>query len=340
MSFLFLLLTIWLYKIQRNPKLLQLICRELEGHYNPLRKDNMEEAMLLYQCMLVTGESFGVCQCSGWVTTPFGVFEHCNWEMSSRILFSHSRDFNIHLSQSKQLRCMLFLISLSSSMLLPRLFAGFDGRFNTSYFSALILSRMMKKLQIPDLKVEKYFFCKIPPIRHSGLITCCYLQPPSVKNAGWMTPYGHFKYQNNHLNNEVRDFLKSNPDFILNFKELIDLIFWAFMQQDALKAQDAANVGLPSSAVDEKRWVRMEPRKILDEANQGMLLNRALSLASDNKMKQLAQIRIEERDEQVRCILVSIVEGAMHSSDAARVPAPAPAAKPSEYNQQDAEPYD
>ena len=340
MSFLFLFLTIWLYKIQRNPKLRQLICSELEGFYNPLREDCIEEAMRLYQFMLVTGESFGVCQCSGWVTTPFGVFQHRNWELLSRVIFSQKRDFTIHLSQSKQLRCMLSLISLSSSMLLPRLFAGFDGRFNTSYFSALILTRMMKKLQIPVLKIETDFFCRIPPIRHSALRACCYVQPPSVKNAGWMTPYGHFKYQNNQLNKEVRDFLKSNPDFTLNFKELIDLIFWAFMQQDALKTQDAANVGLPWVDINENRWLRMEPRKILDEANQGMLLNRALSLASDNKMKQLEQIRIEERDEQVRCILVSIVEEAMHSSDAARVPAPAPAPKPSEDNQQDAEPYD
>lgn len=338
MSFLFSFFLIWLLKIQPNPKLRQLICSELERCYNPLRKDNMEEAMLLYQCMLVTGESFRVCQCSGWVTTPFGVFQHRNWKMSSRVLFSRERDFRIHLSQSKQLHCMLSLISLSSSMLLPRLFAGFDGRFNPNYFSALILSYMMKKLQIPDLKIETDIFCRIPPIRHSALRACCYVQPPSVKNAGWMTPYDHFKYQHNQLNKEIRDFLKSNPVFPLNFKELIDLIFWAFMQQDALKGQDAANVGLPWADINEVRWFRMEPKKILDEANQGMLLNRALSLASDNKMKQLEQIRIEERDEQVRCIIVSIVEGAMHSSDAARVPAPAP--KLSEDNQSYLEPYD
>jgi hypothetical protein len=279
MILLKLLLTFFLLKKPADKELIRLVCRELEGHYNPLQREQMQQAQLLYSYILVTGKFFEVLG-SGYVPTPFGVYRHPAW-MQYVSAETIQRNRVIHLSASNQLLRIFSLISFSSSMLLPRLLSK-DGKIARKYFGAKILSHVILKLSIPNVEMFNMFNFsrKLKKVR-----CCCYVPRPFFGDC----PADHFECRNHELNKLVREFLSRNPHFSLSFTEVIDLIFWAFMKQNNLKAQDAAMFGLHFLDSDVNKIHYINPKDILDIANQGWLLNRALSLFSNKKNDMLKE---------------------------------------------------
>jgi hypothetical protein len=289
MILLKLLLIFVLLKKPADKELIRLLCRELEGHYNPLNREQMQQAQLLYSYMLVTGKCLEVSQGSGSVPTPFGVYLHPAWMQKYLSPDTIQRNRLIHLSASKRLRKIFSLISLSSSMLIPRLLTK-DGKIARKYFGAKILSRVILKLCTPNVELynPKEWYDHLAGNRNT--VRCClYVPRPFYGHWTMTSSCGHFKYCNDELNKLVREFLERKPHFSLNFNEVIDLIFWAFMEQDELKAQDAAMFGLHFSHTNDKRFLYTNPREILDIANNEWLLNRALSLFSIEKNEMLKE---------------------------------------------------
>jgi hypothetical protein len=117
-------------------------------------------------------------------------------------------------------------------------------------------------------------------------------------------------------------FQHANPFFLLSEQEILELIFWAFFEQERLQNLDAALFGLPpQSRLSWDNVLKMDYTKILQEANQGGLLNRALHFSAQKKREHLEKQRRVEIKEQVQSILEDIIYTVVSSSECANLPA-------------------
>lgn len=325
---LLLLLSFLLTKIQKNPALLRLICDELEECYSQLRKS--KEGAALYSRMLITGESFWVCPCTGFVSTGFGLFHNPKPQIYIQDPKLLEEYWSLHLTASPRLLRILSMLNFSSSILLPRFLRGIGGLHR---YAALIIQRIVCKIGSPELRHQSSMLCEM----FSGMRLVFLNVPPYDMYCGHRN--AHIAFQHNGLNGVVHTFLQANPGFPLTYQEICWLIYWAYEQQMRLLAHDAALFGLTPMPIEHlESFLNMDPNQILQFANKGGLLNRVLNCFKLHKLTACEAERVAERDRQIGCIIYRMVEGAMHSSDAARVPAPAP--KKSEDNQADAVPYD
>jgi hypothetical protein len=222
------------------------------------------------------------------------------------------------------------MLNFSSSILLPRFLRGIGGLHR---YAALIIQRIVCKIGSPELRHQSSMLCEM----FSGMRLVFLNVPPYDMYCGHRN--AHIAFQHNGLNGVVHTFLQANPGFPLTYQEICWLIYWAYEQQMRLLAHDAALFGLTPMPIEHlESFLNMDPNQILQFANKGGLLNRVLNCFKLHKLTACEAERVAERDRQIGCIIYRMVEGAMHSSDAARVPAPAP--KKSEDNQADAVPYD
>jgi hypothetical protein len=113
----------------------------------------------------------------------------------------------------------------------------------------------------------------------------------------------------------INTFQHANPSFPLSFEEILELIFWAFFEQERLQNLDAALFGLPpQSHLCWSAVMNMDYTVILQKANQRGLLNRAIQVSIMEKREQCEKQRLDERNQQVKCILEGIIYAAIRSS--------------------------
>jgi hypothetical protein len=113
-----------------------------------------------------------------------------------------------------------------------------------------------------------------------------------------------------------------NPSFPLSEQEILEMIFWAFFEQERLQNLDAALFGLPpQSRLSWDNVLKMESTKILQEAKQCGLLNRALHFSIQKKREHREKQRLVERNQQVKWILEGIIYAAVSSSELANLAA-------------------
>jgi hypothetical protein len=106
-------------------------------------------------------------------------------------------------------------------------------------------------------------------------------------------------------------FQLENPLFPLSEPEILELIFWAFFEQERLQNLDAELFGLPpQSSLSWDNVLNMECTEILKIANQNNLLNCAIKFSIQKK-------RLDERNQQVKLILESIIHAAVSISELA-----------------------
>jgi hypothetical protein len=110
----------------------------------------------------------------------------------------------------------------------------------------------------------------------------------------------------------IHKFQHANPSFPLSFEEILELIFWAFFEQERLDNLDAALFGLPpQSHLCWSAVMNMDYTVILEKANQRGLLNRAVQVSIMEKREQCEKQRLDERNHEVKRILDGIINAAI-----------------------------
>ena len=339
MKFFYLFLAFWLNRIHPNRRFIQrLLCNELDREYNQLLREDKRGADL-YSSTLSTAPQIDICPCTGIMMTPIELRIVPESSHTSHIFTR--RPQSLHLAASSQLLKMLLILSMSSSTLLPRLLQGIMFPRERQTFEAKIMLRVIMKLSSPILK-EKSFdsifhlfrsesrsmrpMCEVP-LRHVG---CALLSEDSdMKFIHWGVKGMLYIFQ------------LINPSFPLSEQEIIDMIFWAFFEQERLQNLDAALFGLPpQSRLSWDNVLKMESTKILQEAKKCGLLNRALHFSIQKKREHREKQRLVERNQQVKWILEGIIYAAVSSSELANLPAKNATQNIVSASVQDAVPYD
>jgi hypothetical protein len=292
----------WIYYIQQNRQLRE----QWELHCSgvSLGRDSMdhEASLLLYSHMLTTGASFVPDWC-GYVSTPWGRCYVKGRTLNTipngvkPIISTIPNGFKpiifdpTHLIASKRLMRMLKLMTMSSSILLPRLLPrllpGFGG------CRARILMHLMRKIRYPTLIKSKTFFQKefanFPQGFNSGWRTNLLVVPPlDSRVSAQYTPTENpcdAIFRHRRVHEGITDFLKNNPSFPLNFGELLDMVHWSFMHQQNLRKMNARIFGLTLSDRTSNQLLEMTPERIFEVANEGNLLTVALKFFLKEKEK-------------------------------------------------------
>jgi hypothetical protein len=284
MILLNLLFIFWLYNIQQNKQLREawnLHCSEFR-----LGQD-IEASFLLYSCILNTGPSFELCCCSGLVFTPFGF---CKVEVNPVRLMLDRTEYNIHLKASKRLMRMLRLMTMSSSILLPRLFPGVDRKH--WQFRTNVLMHLMRKITHPTIWKTNSFngFSDSSYSFTSGWrMNLLVVSPLDSKVSACSRSFtaaanpcdAIFRHQK--VCEAIIAFLQSNKDFPLNYGELIKLLHWAFMHQEGRRKMNARMFEMQLSDITSSQILGMTPEKIFQDANRGNLLTLAIRYYVNDK---------------------------------------------------------
>lgn len=320
MKFFYLFLAFWLNRIHPNRRIIQLLlCNELEKNYNPLLREYKRGADL-YSSTLSSAPEIGICPCSGMMMTSVEVIVVPESSHNSGIFPRRPR--SLHLTTSSQLLKMLCILSMSSSILLPRLLQGIMFRCQRQTFEARIMLRVITKLSSPILKNQSFdsifrlFRSESPSMR-----PVCEVPLPHIGRA-LMCEDSNMRSQHWGVRMMIYAFQHANPSFPLSFEEILELIFWAFFEQGRLKNLDAALFGLPNQSL--LCWsavLNMEYTDIFRVANQGDLLNRAIHFSIQKKREQREKQRLDERNQQVKWILEGIIYAAVSSIKVANLPA-------------------
>lgn len=282
MSFLNLLLAFWLNSIHPNRRFIQhLLCNQLERHYNALFQEN-ERGAYLYSSILSNAPEIDVCPCSGMVITQFGII---NVPKSSNDIHTLRRNpRKLRPVASRQLLKMLCILSMSSSILLPRLLQGIMSPSQRHTIEARIMLCMIMTLSSPIFENQSFdsifhlFRSESPSMR-----PVCRVPLHHIGRA-LLSEDSNMRSQHWGLRMMLYAFQHANPSFPLSFEEILELIFWAFFEQDRLKKLDAALFGLPNqSRLGLSAVLNIEYTEILREANQGGLLNRAIHFSIQTK---------------------------------------------------------
>jgi hypothetical protein len=334
MKFNSVIFAFWLYQIHPNRRIIQhLLCNDLERHYNPLLREAKRGADL-YSSILSTAPEIGICPCSGMMMTPGGliIVPEESWHTSHIFPI---RPRSLHLAASSKLLKMLHILSMSSSILLPRLLQGIPDLCNKrKTFEAEIILRVITKISSPILKEQSFdslfhlFRSESPSIR-----PVCEVPLHHIGRA-LLSEESAMRSQHLGVRMMLHAFQHANPFFLLSEQEILELIFWAFFEQERLQNLDAALFGLPpQSRLSWDNVLKMDYTKILQEANQGGLLNRALHFSAQKKREHLEkQRRVEIKEqlekqrrveikEQVQSILEDIIYTVVSSSECANLPA-------------------
>lgn len=337
MKFFYLFLAFWLNRIYPNRRFIQrLLCNELERNYNPLLREDKRGADL-YSSTLSTAPQIDICPCTGIMMTPVELRIVPESSHTSHIFTR--RPQSLHLAASSQLLKMLHILSMSSSTLLPRLLQGIMFPRERQTFEAMFMLHVIMKLSSPILKEQSFDslfhlfrsesrimrqVCEVP-LHHVGRALMC--EDSDMKFIHWG------------MKGMLYIFQLVNPSFPLSEQEILELIFWAFFEQERLQNLDAALFGLPpQSRLSWDNVLKMKSTEILQEANQRGLLNRALHFSIQKKREHCEKQRLVERNQQVKLILEGIIYAAVSSSELANLPAKN--ATQNIVSAQDAVPYD
>jgi len=296
------------------------LCSELKRHYSPLLREDKRGADL-YSSTLSTAPEIGICPCSGMMMTPGGliIVPEESWHTSH--IFTRKQG-SLHLTASSQLLKILHILSMSSSILLPRLLQGIMVLEKRQTFEAMIILRVIMKLGAPILKEQSFdsifrlFRSESPSIR-----PVCEVPLPHIGRA-LMCEDSDMRSQHWGVKGMLYEFQHANPSFPLSFEEMLELIFWAFFEQGRLKNLDAALFGLPNQSL--LCWsavLQMEYTDIFRVANQGGLLNRAIHFCIEKKREELEKQRRVKIKQQVQSILEDIIYAVVSSSECANLPA-------------------
>jgi hypothetical protein len=275
-----LIFIFWLYNIQQNKQL-----RE-EWKFGQDSMDS-EASFLLYSHMLTTGASFVPSSILGAVFTPWGVcYSKGRRNRLAPFGFSPVIYDTIHLRASKRLMRMLRLMTMSSTILLPKLLPGF-GRCR-----ARILMHLMRKIRYPTIMKSnsfQNFFASFPQSSITGWRTNLLVVPPLDSRASAQCTAAENScdaiFRHSGVNKSITVFLQKNPGFSLNFGELLDMVHWSFMHQQNLRKMNARMFGLNFLDLTSNQVLEMTPERIFEVANEDNLLTLALKFFLKEKEK-------------------------------------------------------
>ena len=277
---------IWL-KFQRNKQLKkrwELHCSEFG-----IGQDS-NEIFLLYSCILNTGPSFELCCCSGLVFTPVGF---CKVEVNLVRLMLDRTIYSIHLRASKRLIRMLKMMTISSSILLPRLLPKFVRKH--LQFRTNVLMHLMRKITHPTIwKTNSFKFFSdssysFPSGWRTNLLVVSPLDSKVSARCRSFTAAANpcdaiFRHQK--VCEAIIAFLQSNKDFPLNYGELIKLLHWAFKHQEGRRKMNARMFEMELSDITSSQVLDMTPEMIFEVANKGNLLTLAQRFYLEDKEKE------------------------------------------------------
>jgi hypothetical protein len=339
MKFLYLFLAFWLNRIHPNRRFIQrLLCNELDRDYNPFLREDKKGAEL-YSSTLSTAPQIDICPCTGIMMTPVELRIVPESSHTSHMFTRRPR--SLHLAASSQLLKMLHILSMSSSTLLPRLLQTIMFHRERQTFEARIMIRVIMKLSSPILK-EQSFVSLFHLFRSESrsMRPVCDVPLPHVGRA-LLSEDSNMKFIHWGMKGMLYIFQLVNPLFPLSEPEILELIFWAFFEQERLQNLDAELFGLPpQSRLSWDNVLNIECTEILQVANQRGLLNRALHFSIQKKREHHEKQRLVERKRQVKWILEGIIYAAVSSCELANLPAKNATQNIVSGSVQDAVPYD